>query len=136
MHSTIKILRKAVLRFRVERGGCSIGDPVAGDEVPGLDGLERRIVGRAAVARVRTAAGKAATAWDGAGARKIPGQAMPVTGLVRVGRRDCGQERPRIGVRGTGEEVVRSSDLHDSAEIHHGDAVRDVPHDREIMGNE
>jgi hypothetical protein len=61
---------------------------------------------------------------------------MAVARLVRVGGRDRGQERPRVGVDRRREQVVGVRDLDDAAEIHHRDSVRDVPHDREIVRDE
>ena len=103
---------------------------------PGGDGVERRVVDPAALDRVRAAARETASARDRARARQIAGEAVPVAGLVGMRGRDRGQERPRVGMGGPAEQVVGAGDLHDAAEIHHRDAVRDVTHDREIVRDE
>src|SRR5262249_36212328 len=55
---------------------------------------------------------------------------------VRVGDRDGGQERLGIGMQRRPVELVPAGDLDDTAEIHDGDAVRDMPHDGEIVSDE
>ena len=42
----------------------------------------------------------------------------------------------RVGVQRRSEQLVRRRDLGHLAEIQHDDAVRDVTHDRKIVGNE
>jgi len=34
------------------------------------------------------------------------------------------------------EQLVRAADLDDAAEVHHGDALRDVAHDTEVVRDE
>ena len=52
------------------------------------------------------------------------------------GTRDGRQQRPGIGMARRGEQRVGRRGLDDAAEIHHGDAVGDVLHHREIVGDE
>ena len=51
----------------------------------------------------------------------------------RIGQRHRRQQRPRVGVARVAEQLVGRRGLDDLAEIHHGDAVGDVLHDREIV---
>ena len=51
-------------------------------------------------------------------------------------RRDRRQQRLGIGMRRRAEQAVGIRDLDDAAEIHHRDAVRNVPDHRKIVRNE
>ena len=55
---------------------------------------------------------------------------------LRVGDRDRRQQRLRIGVQRLGVELGARRDLDDAAEIHHRDAMTDMAHNREIVGDE
>ena len=46
------------------------------------------------------------------------------------------QQRPGVRVARAGVERVRRPDLDDLAEVHHRDAVADVLHDRQVVGDE
>ncbi len=53
-----------------------------------------------------------------------------------IGDRHGGQERPRVRVARRGIHDVRWPDLDDLAEVHHRDAVADVLHHRQVVGDE
>src|SRR5262249_33700466 len=53
--------------------------------------------------------------------------------LRRSGR---GDERRRVGMQRTPDHGVGAPLLHDRAEIHHGDAIRDAADDREVVRDE
>ena len=58
---------------------------------------------------------------------------------VSLGGVDAGrgcQESRGVGVRWRGLECIGTGFFDDAAEIHDGDAIRDVVHGREIMGDE
>ena len=53
--------------------------------------------------------------------------------VARVHGRRRAQEHPRIGMLRPLEQRIDRRKLHDLAEIHHGHAVGDVPHDAEVV---
>src|SRR5580704_15129755 len=55
---------------------------------------------------------------------------------VWIRDRNGGDERARIGVELCAVDLVLGLDFHYLAEIHHGDAIADVPHHAQIMGDE
>ena len=81
------------------------------------------------------------------GAKRQPSPAAPIPNASSASsgwrfaasgwrRRDRGEQGAAVGVDRAREERVGLADLDDPAEIHHGDPVRDVPHDREIVRDE
>ena len=52
---------------------------------------------------------------------------------LRLGHGNGRQQRAAIGMPGCGKQRVGGRGLDDAAEIHHGDAVGDVLHDRKIV---
>ena len=52
------------------------------------------------------------------------------------GHRHGGEQRLGVGVQRVGVDVVARRDLDDLAEVHHRDAVGDVPHDGEVVRDE
>ena len=50
--------------------------------------------------------------------------------------RHGGEQRLGIGMVGPVEDALRGPDLHQPAEIEHGDAVGEIAHDAEIVGDE
>ena len=48
----------------------------------------------------------------------------------------AGQQRLGVGVDRLRVELLRRRDLHQLAEVHHRDAVGDVPHDAQVVGDE
>ena len=53
-----------------------------------------------------------------------------------MGYRDRRQKSTRIGVQRVRKHLLASADLDDSPEIHHRDACRDMPNDRQIVRDE
>ena len=58
--------------------------------------------------------------------------------LLQLGVRDghCGEQRLRVGVQGTGKQLLRLPELHHAAQIHDHDPVGNMPHHRQRVGNE
>ena len=56
--------------------------------------------------------------------------------LLALERRHRGEERLRVGMVRAGEDGLRVADLHEPAEVEHRDAVGDVAHDAEVVGDE
>ena len=54
----------------------------------------------------------------------------------RVRNRHGGKKRLGVGVLRVGVYLLSGGDLHDLAQVHDGDALADVPDDREIVGDE
>src|SRR6266852_5139874 len=55
---------------------------------------------------------------------------------LRIGDRRGVEQRLGVGMRRMGVELVAVGDLHQMAEIHHRNSIRDMPHHRQIVGNE
>ena len=53
-----------------------------------------------------------------------------------VGLGNGGQQRPGVGVQGTPVQLLRGSHLHQTALVHHPDAVGEVLHHRQVVGDE
>ena len=60
----------------------------------------------------------------------------PLPTTVRVGARNRREQRARVWVLWRAVDVVGRRYFHDAAEVHDRDAVRDVLHHREIVGDE
>ncbi len=56
--------------------------------------------------------------------------------MVRVGNRDGCKQRSRVGVSRPCEHVFGSSLFDDFPEVHDAHGIRQLPDDREVMGNE
>jgi hypothetical protein len=54
----------------------------------------------------------------------------------RIGDRHCREQGLRIGVGGPLVDVSAGPDLHDLAEVHHGDPIRYVPYDGQVVRDE
>ena len=71
------------------------------------------------------------------GIRDVANEAnAPVVCAFRVGTRNRRQKSARVGMHRVLVDQLRRPDLHDMTEIHHRDAVRDVPHHGKIVGDE
>jgi 7,8-dihydro-6-hydroxymethylpterin-pyrophosphokinase len=70
--------------------------------------------------------------------RRISGQhdppAFPLQG--GIGDRCGGQQRLGVRVSRAGEQLLGRRHLHDPAEVHHRDAIGDLPHHRQVVGHE
>src|SRR5207302_10603621 len=61
----------------------------------------------------------------------------PAAGFyARIRRRHRVEERARVGMERIVEQLVAIREFDDAAEIHHGDALAEVPHQREIVSDE
>jgi hypothetical protein len=79
------------------------------------------------------------TSGDGiGGTREVAAQDHPRAAALdlRVGHRHGRQERLGVGVLRVLEQVVDRADLDDSAQVHDGDPVGDVPHDGQVVRHE
>ena len=104
---------------------------------PGADLADLRLLGRAALLRLRAAGAEPAAARRRDRRRDLAAEVRPVLGpLVRVRDRDRGEQRGGVRVRRLLVERVGRADLADLAEVHHDDAVADVLHDREVVRDE
>ena len=71
-------------------------------------------------------------------ARRVAGEDDPLAGspLARIGDGHRRQQGLRVGVRRPAVDIGPRPDLDDLAEVHDGHAVRDVPDDRQVVGDE
>src|SRR5438270_2813714 len=72
----------------------------------------------------------------GAGHVALEDDPLALPSLRRLFDRHRGEERLRVRMRGPLVDVLLRAELDDLAEVHDGDAVRDVPDEREIVRNE
>src|SRR5262245_19417929 len=116
--------------------GCDAGPHLARDPVARRDLLQHLLVLR--TRRHAQAAPRMEPAARGRIDRTrhvaLEQDALALEG--RIGNRNRRQERFRIRVLGVGVELLGGRDLHDLAEVHHGDARADVLDDREVVGDE
>src|SRR5262245_58789043 len=87
---------------------------------------------------MRTALMEMTAAWRRQRRRELAADRLEADDLV-VGEhelRNAVEERARIGVKWIGIGAPRVADFDDAAKVHDGNAVRDVPHDAEIMTDE
>ena len=56
--------------------------------------------------------------------------------LLRIGRRHRAEQRARVRMQRRRVELLGRALLDDLAEVHHRDALADVPHDAEIVRDE
>ena len=119
-------------------GSQRVARVVARREVPVAVGHERRLGRRAHLGRV-AAAGVEAAARPAA----RPGSARrPAARSARAARRRGPGPAPRraappcTGGPGAAQTLLGRPDLDDLAEVHDGDAVGDLAHDREVVGDE
>src|SRR5262249_48631097 len=86
--------------------------------------------------RMGTARMKAAAArrmertWD------VAARDLARTACCDLGTRHGGEERLRVRMPWCADHRALVADLDDLAQIHHGDTIRDVTHDREIVRDE
>src|SRR5258706_15434089 len=55
---------------------------------------------------------------------------------ARIGLRNRGKKRLGVRMLRGREELLSRRDLHDPADVHHGDALADVLHDAQVRGDE
>ena len=79
---------------------------------------------------------KAAAAGRRQRARHLARQQVPLAPQRRVRHRHRGEQGAAIGMTRRGEQRGAGRALDDLAEIHHGDAVGDMAHHRQIMRDE
>ncbi len=98
----------------------------------GVVDVAESVLGRRA-ARVKVAAGRRR-----GGAGHVAGQHHRAPPFLDhgVGDRHRRKQRLGVGVQGLAVELVVDGELDDATQVHHGDPVGDVAHDREIVGDE
>ena len=111
---------------------------VAGHLVTGTELAQHRLLDLALLlglpaAGVEHAAGGRV---DRAGQVALQQDALALAGRVGVGHRHGGQQRVGVGVQRLLVEAVAVGQLHDVTEVHHRDAVGDVPDDRQVVRDE
>ena len=133
-------------RARLPRG---LGE-MAGGPVPGRQLGQRRLGGLADVLRLPAPGVEAAAGRRVQRARHIPRQPDPLPadpgadraargghpGGRRLRHRDRGQQRHGVRVPRAGVELVPVGEFHDLAEVHHRYLVADVPHHRQVVGDD
>ena len=72
------------------------------------------------------------------GRGRVAGEDDPLAGPLDrgVGDGNGAHQGARVGVPGPVDHVLGGPELDDLAQVHDGDPVRDVPHDREVVGDE
>ena len=65
--------------------------------------------------------------------RHVAVQHDPGALTLRIGHRGGGEQRLAVGMMRSVEQGAGFRDLHQAAEIHHRDPVRDMPHHRQIV---
>ena len=129
------------------RSGCSGEDrqrPPALHEPAGrplvrTDVEQRRLLDAAAVERVRAARVEPAASRDVGRVRRLADEDRPPGALAlrrRIRRRRDRHERLGVRVVRLADHLLGRPDLHDLAEVHHRDPVRDDPRERQVVGDE
>jgi len=97
----------------------------------------RRLL-RTARLRQRTPRAKRAADRRVKGARDFSREddALPRALHSRVGDGNCGEESPRVRVKGIPVELVARRHLYEVAEVHHADAIGEVADHGEVVGDE
>jgi hypothetical protein len=101
-----------------------------------FDRPQFRLVDTAAIKGVRAAGMKAAALWWIARARHIALENDAVTHRTGLRHRHRRQQGLRVRVSGRSEDAALRCQFDDLAEIHHGDAVRHLLHDRKVVADE
>ena len=135
---------KALSRCVLERGGAGRGsslkltEAVAGDFTAnsgGSQGGDRRATGFLGVRATRV---KRATGGRVDRRGRVTEEDDPLTGSFHlwVRGRDGADEGAGVRVAWTFDHVDGGAQFNDLAEVHHGDAIRDVFYHRQIVGDE
>src|SRR5215471_14590825 len=105
--------------------------------VAGL-GFQGRLSGSAVVLGFGAAGVEAAAGGriDGRGDVAGEDDALASRSCVRVGGGGGGEQGGRVGVAGVPVNLVAGSLFGDTAEVHDGDGVGDVPYDLQVVGDE
>ena len=109
---------------------------VAGREVPAAVRDERRLLDRADLRRVAAARVEAAAGRRRDRARHVALEHDALALRVGIGDRDGREQRLGVRVDRPRVELLGRRELDDLAQVHHGDAVRDVADDAEVVGDE
>ena len=105
--------------------------------VGGLADLDEGWVGDFADVHDLGAAGLKAAAGGWVDRRgDVPGERNPLELDGGIGDRVGGQEGLRVGMLGFPEQGFHWSHFGQLSQVHHGDAVGQILHDIEVMGNE
>ena len=76
---------------------------------------------------------KDASGWRSARVGNVALQYDSFTLLSRVGNWNCGHQGRRVRMQRFTEEIWCAGHFHELAEIHHGNTIRNVPHNGEIV---
>ena len=107
------------------------GDPMGWTKAGHFWNACRAFACRAWTARAEDTAGRwVDRAWH------LASQNDALAAAIGIGDRYGGKQNTCVGVTRTGEDRVYWADLHHAAEIQDHDAVSDLPHHGEIMGDE
>src|SRR5664280_2791530 len=109
---------------------------MAGDLMARYDVAQHRLFARASLLSEGTSCAEATTARRIHRTRWLAFEDVPVHWRVRVGLQGRSEEELRVRMRRRLVEHVGGTDLADLAEVHHRNAVADVLHDREVVGDE
>src|SRR5215813_9698872 len=109
---------------------------VTSREVAGSHLAHMRCLDAAACLRIGATGMKVATGWGAHRAWHLSGKHLEGSVPIRIGDRHGVEQRFRVGMLRSGEQVAGGGKLDDAAEIHHGYAVTDMLHDRQIVGDE
>ena len=92
-----------------------------------------KFVGKLLATRAEPAAGRGIRGTRNIALQDDP---PPCALLPRIRQRNGRKQRLSVRMRGHAEYLIDVSDLDDLAEIHHRNAVGDMPHDRQIVSDE
>src|SRR6266513_199703 len=108
----------------------------AGQVVAAADVRERRLVDLAAGLGVQTAGVEPAAGRRVDRARDVARQDDPLPPQLRVRDRHRREQRLRVRMLGVAEQLFGLRQFHDLPEVHDGDPVADVLHDRQVVRDE
>src|SRR5262245_7201365 len=97
---------------------------------------DRRVIAAAGRKPLRTARVEVATRWWADRGWHVAERHRLDAPALRVERRDRGEQRLGIRMRGLRKHALRAPELDDTAEIHDGDAVGKVAYHPQVVGNE
>src|ERR1700722_20270989 len=120
---------------RRDGGRRQLGPAVAGGGMAGVVD-QRRHFCTAARDDVQAAGVEAAAGRRRKRARQVALQHHTVAPRRRVGQRNGGDEGVAVGMARLGKQLLGRRGLDDATEVHHGDAVGNVLHHREIVRDE
>ena len=111
---------------------------MAGHEAALFDLTQFRHALLTAVNRIGAAGVEGAAGRRVQGAGDLAGHFYPLVGAGddRIRNRDGLNECPGLGVQRTIVDLIRTRKLYQVSQIHDGNAVRNMAHDQQVMGDE